>query len=150
MNRKLNIGCGPYPARGYYNIDMNPKMPVDQVVDVRDGLPFKDNEFFEVLASHFLEHLWSPEVIALIEEVYRVLRPKGRFVIIVPLMEICELDHLTMFNERSFDELTRPDRAVYHNRTWAWSLQNKKLWSDTQRTDRPPLPCMKVILIAAK
>lgn len=155
MNKKkLNIGCAQYPRDKalWHNIDINPNPQclADEIVDVREGLPYTDNTFDEVWASHFLEHLWSPEVIVLIEEVYRVLQPDGLFTIVVPLNEICELDHLTMFNETSFDELMRPDRAAYHNRTWAWKQRKKRMYQNRNRADRPPLPCMKLELVAVK
>jgi len=48
----------------------------------RESLPFRDGEVSALMCLHLIEHLQSPRLF--ISEVYRVLRPKGRFVIVTP------------------------------------------------------------------
>jgi len=45
-------------------------------------LPFSDNQFDKVLSSHLIEHLPNPQL--LVDEVYRVLKPGGRFICLTP------------------------------------------------------------------
>jgi SAM-dependent methyltransferase len=49
------------------------------------GLPFADNAFDIVVASHVLEHIDKPETG--IQELYRVLRPGGMLVVGVPIYD---------------------------------------------------------------
>ena len=52
---RLHIGCGQQAMAGWINID-NQRLPgVDQVLDVRNGLPFSG--VAAIYAEHFLEHL---------------------------------------------------------------------------------------------
>jgi len=46
------------------------------------SLPFKDNHFHRVLCCYLIEHVPNPE--RLIQEVYRVLEPGGRFICFTP------------------------------------------------------------------
>ena len=52
---RLHVGCGPVVLDGWINIDNQPYPGIDKVLDVRDGLPYKDLRF--IFAEHFLEHL---------------------------------------------------------------------------------------------
>jgi predicted SAM-dependent methyltransferase len=58
---KLHVGCGPVHLDGWFNIDNRRYDAVDFVLDVRDGLPFRELRF--VFAEHFIEHLpwWECE-----------------------------------------------------------------------------------------
>jgi len=55
--------------------------------DVRFGLPFPDASVDFLYSSHFLEHLYRVEVLALLQEARRVLKPTGIFRICVPDLE---------------------------------------------------------------
>ena len=80
---KVNIGCGLDIKPGWVNIDAQTGPGVDIVLDLEDGvLPFPDNSVDEAYCAHVLEHLWEWEPIIL--EVFRVLRPGGRFEVKVP------------------------------------------------------------------
>jgi hypothetical protein len=39
---RLHIGAGTVALRGWWNVDMKPGKAIDQVLDVRDGLPFHE------------------------------------------------------------------------------------------------------------
>ena len=90
---QINLGSGPVPLEGYINCDLypsgvivpgatDPNKDVDMVFDLSDGLPFDNNSVDEVMAIQVLEHLSNP--IALLEEIYRVLKPSGVIDIAVP------------------------------------------------------------------
>lgn len=55
------------------------------VRDVLKGLPFDSNKFDEVYTHHFLEHIATGEdLFFVISEVYRVLKPRGKLIAVVP------------------------------------------------------------------
>jgi len=107
------------------NIDRNPAWQPEVVRDLKRGLPFSDGVADEVLASHFLEHLYYEDFIFLVGEVYRVLKPGALFHIRVPLGVTCDLDHHMVFLESSFDTFFRPETSTYHQTPMAWSLSDK-------------------------
>lgn len=72
---RLNVGCGVAPLAGWLNIDIEPLVGVDRVLDVRDGLPFEG--VATILAEHFLEHLELEDAIAFLRECRRVLAADG-------------------------------------------------------------------------
>lgn len=72
---RLHIGCGPRRLDGWVNVDSEPLPGVDEVLDIRGGLPFKDAE--AIYAEHFLEHLTLDEGLAFLAECRRVLSHDG-------------------------------------------------------------------------
>lgn len=76
---KLNLGCGYRKKKGYVNIDARKDVNPDEVVDVSKGLPYKDNSIDEIRAYDFLESVDPDKTIFVIEEIYRVLKPGGKF-----------------------------------------------------------------------
>jgi predicted SAM-dependent methyltransferase len=130
VSRRINIGCGPYKMAGFVNIDRNPRLSPDIVRDVTRGLPFDDDSVEVVHASHFLEHLTCDDMMFVIEECYRVLIAQGRLEIRVPLRDLTSLDHLQIFDEKSFDPLALPEVADYYQRTFRWAVIEKKVFPD--------------------
>lgn len=118
--RSVNLGAGPYKTPGWTNIDINPAHKPDIVRDVRRGLPFDDSSCEHVRTSHFLEHLANDDMIWLMGEIYRVLKPGGHWQIVVPLGCTGELDHKMQFTEGSFDILTRPETSDYFQQPMRW------------------------------
>lgn len=55
---------------------------VDIVADLNEGIPFKDGEYPCVFGSYVLEHLRHARVRHFLRELYRVLQPGGRAVMI--------------------------------------------------------------------
>ncbi|HKD20230.1 MAG TPA: hypothetical protein VKG23_20445 [Thermoanaerobaculia bacterium] len=72
---RLHIGCGQQAIPGWINIDNQGLPGVDQVLDVRRGLPFAD--VATIYAEHFLEHLSLDEGLAFLVECRRVLSEDG-------------------------------------------------------------------------
>ncbi len=116
--RKLHLGCGPTnkTPEGWLNLDgsWNARLakyptlrklltvfrflphgehdhswgPDIFIHNLRKPLPFGDNSFSGVYASHLLEHLYLGEAKALLKECYRVLEPRGVLRIIVPDLKV--------------------------------------------------------------
>jgi Methyltransferase domain len=92
--RRLNLGCGDKILDGYVNVDVvasRAGRSPDVMCDLRDLHPFESDSVDEVLAVHVVEHFWRWEVLAVLKEWARVLRPGGRMVLECPnLLTACE------------------------------------------------------------
>ena len=78
----LNIGCGQSHIQGFINMDI--VQPYDIKLDVRSGLPFKDQEIDGIYSEHFFEHLTMKEGLHFLRECRRVLKSDGRMRIAIP------------------------------------------------------------------
>ncbi len=101
----IDLGCGINKYKGAIGIDFF-KMPgVDIVLDIeKSKLPFNNSSVDVVYTSHFLEHISNLD--RLINEVYRVLKPKGKFIIKVPHVTSIgafALGHKNFFSYNSFN-----------------------------------------------
>ena len=81
---RLEIGSGAHPSPGWVTLDMNPDFNPDVLHDLHAPLPFDDECFDTVLASHVLEHIEQVSLPQLMWEIARVLRPGGYLIAIVP------------------------------------------------------------------
>lgn len=94
---KLDLGCGGKKRNDSRFIGIDKFKHSDDVDIVRDidnrGISFGDETVDLVYASHFLEHL--DNLIFVVEEVWRVLKPDGIFEIISPQGDMAEMhpDH---------------------------------------------------------
>lgn len=79
---RLNVGCGRFPIRGWLNLDIQELPTVDRVVDIRDGLPFRDAA--AVYSEHFLEHLTFREALAFLRASHAALAPGGKLRLSTP------------------------------------------------------------------
>ncbi|MCE7700261.1 MAG: methyltransferase domain-containing protein, partial [Methanobacterium paludis] len=102
---KLNMGCGNVKLIDWVNIDIEPG--ADLIVDLRKGLPFKNNSIDFIYNEHFIEHLKLEDGQKVLNEFYRVLKNGGVLRIATP-----DLDYiLTKYSEgwRDQDWLSWPE-----------------------------------------
>ena len=69
---KLNIGSGHRRFEGYYNVDNDPLVNPDYIVELDSEnvhLPFEDDSVDEFYCHHILEHIRA--IIPLFQEMYR-------------------------------------------------------------------------------
>jgi ubiquinone/menaquinone biosynthesis C-methylase UbiE len=70
----------------YYNLDVSIEMlrysPYENILAAAEELPFYDNSFDYVISSEALEHVGDKTKV--LKECYRVLRPKGLFLLSTP------------------------------------------------------------------
>ena len=128
---KLNLGCGDKILPGYVNIDVvdtrHANKP-DVVCDLHKLDPFEDNSVDEILAVHVVEHFWRWEVVALLEEWVRVLKPGGKLILECPnLISACQ------------EFLRNPELAAGPGREgqrtmWVW--YGDPSWQDPYMTHR--------------
>lgn len=85
MTLKLDLGCGQHKREGFTGVDASPDCGAEVVHDLTVlPWPFADASVDEVYCSHFLEHLDGPERIRFMNELYRVMKPGARALIITP------------------------------------------------------------------
>lgn len=81
---RLNLGCGDDIKEGFLNVDpYNSSAQADW--DMRK-LPLKDNTVAQIICYEALEHIPQADVLPTLQEWYRVLKPRGNAVIIIPDM----------------------------------------------------------------
>lgn len=86
---KLHFGCGSRKVDGWLNVDLAGS---DFNLDLSAGyLPWKDNAFVFAVSQHVVEHLeLTSELIPLLKEIQRTLKPGGEIWLSTPDMEkIC-------------------------------------------------------------
>lgn len=85
LPRVLNIGSGAEASRKMpaINIDASREGRPEVVAEAQQ-LPFADNSFSVVRASHVLEHIPQNEILSTLQEWRRVLHPDGVLHIAVP------------------------------------------------------------------
>jgi predicted SAM-dependent methyltransferase len=71
----LHLGSGLHPIAGFVNIDANPLRRPDLWLDLRLGLPFRDDSVAAAYCCHTLEHFAEPDVRNILREAWRVLKP---------------------------------------------------------------------------
>ena len=116
---KLNLGCGLQKKKGYIGLDIY-NYGQEYILDFeKDDLPFKDNSVDEIYCHHTLEHLWN--VRHILNECWRVLKPKGIFKIYVPYglwSGASKPVHHQMITESWFVFLSRPKTKYYGYKRW--------------------------------
>jgi predicted SAM-dependent methyltransferase len=82
---KLDIACGQNKQEGFFGIDIAAAPGVDLVHDLNvHPWPIKTESVSEARASHYFEHVPGRLRPAFMEDLWRVLVPGGKCLIIVP------------------------------------------------------------------
>lgn len=90
-NRKLEIGPGQKRIPGFETLNIVDDPVVDYICDASKTLPFRDNTFDIIYASHILEHIPWYQTESTIHEWVRILKPNGYLEIWVPDgLKICQ------------------------------------------------------------
>ena len=86
---KLNLACGSCKLDGYVNVDVNPELKPDLVLDVNGPLPWKDGEVDEIVLSHAIEHVEAKFHHRIYVEFHRILKPEGILILGYPEFSKC-------------------------------------------------------------
>ena len=80
---KLNVGCHDIQLNGFINLDLDPAMNPDRVMDCTK-LPehFCNVDF--IYCGHFLEHFSIEKSKQIVKDFYTILRPYGICVAVIP------------------------------------------------------------------
>jgi SAM-dependent methyltransferase len=122
----LDVGAGycsfanNIRARRRVAVDIHPRLGefaapgVETVQASADDLVGVDSASFDlVFASNLLEHLTREQIAAALREFLRVLRPKGRLILMQPNFRLCaknyfdDYTHLTPLSDRSLVDMLR-------------------------------------------
>ena len=83
---QLHLGCGDRHASEWLNVDL---VDSDLNLDIANGrLPFESDQFSVIVTQHVVEHLTlEDELIPLLKECHRTLKPNGELWISTPDLE---------------------------------------------------------------
>lgn len=115
LGRVLNLGSGQTKISGAVNLDVNPRSRAEVIHDLNIfPYPFADNTFDVIVSRSILEHL--NDIPAVMDELYRILKPGGRAIIQVPYF-------------RSRDAFTDPThKAFFAAHSMDYFVIDKKLF----------------------
>lgn len=111
---KLDLGCGEKKQKGFIGVDIDAAPGVDQVVDLNVlPWPWGESSVDEIYTSDCLEHLaplgraeGQGNIVAVLREVYRVLKPGAQIDIYVPSTDSRaawqDPTHVTYWNKNTF------------------------------------------------
>jgi len=135
---ELGSGAAPQllPDARVIHLDCIEGPHVEIVADLRYGIPLPANVFDEVLALDVIEHL--PDVVAIMNEMHRVLKPEGRAEIRVPQWgtrnHYTDPTHHRGFVAESFDYFDDATALGAHNgqiyTSRRWRLQARQQVAD--------------------
>jgi len=84
-----------------------------------EDLPFSDNQFDAGIYSHVLEHISDPW--SAMHEAKRVIRPRGKLVVVVPFDLGIDANHLREYSKEDLEQLVAP---YFINLTYHSSIGN--------------------------
>ena len=82
--KRLNWGCGTNPMRGWINSDQKVGPGIDLSCDIRNGLPLESNSIDYIVSIHALEEVPYPDLLPVLRELRRVLKPNGTLRLSLP------------------------------------------------------------------
>jgi SAM-dependent methyltransferase len=112
---RLNWGCGNDPRPGWINSDTKDQPGVDLVCDIRDGLPLETCSIDYAVSIHALPEVPYDDLVPVLGELRRVLKPGGVFRLVLPDLE------------RGLDAYRRGDRGYFLIPDEEWSDIGSKL-----------------------
>ena len=157
---KLDFGCGPNPREGFEGVDIRSfdgkaKHVLNLVEKNTSGQfirktpyelfkkwPWADNSVEEAHSSHFIEHLDQMERVHFVNELYRVLIPGGKALIIAPHWSSCraygDMTHKWppvsefwfFYLDKAWRAINAPHNDFYtcdFNVGWGYSLDNESV-----------------------
>lgn len=126
---KLDLGCGQNPRDGFKGVDKYAECKPDFVHDLTvTPWPFEDNSVDEVHSSHFVEHLDGLTRCAFFNELYRVMKPEAKALVIVPYA----------YSARAIQDWTHAWPPIHEASMYYMS----KAWRELQKLDHyHPLKC---------
>lgn len=90
MSQRLLIGSGDWHWQGWTTLDADPTSGANVIASV-PPLPaeVKAHRYTHILASHFIEHLFKWDALALLRECYEILEVGGVLTLEQPNLEYC-------------------------------------------------------------
>lgn len=119
----LDLACGygefinQIKCKQKYAVDLNPDArkylsnDVAFIHSTADKTALNNGSVGKVFISNFFEHLSREEIVRVIKEIHRVLKPKGKVIILQPNIRFCAkdywmfFDHITPIDDRGLTEI---------------------------------------------
>ena len=141
---KINLGCGDKYLKGYVNCDYSKNVRTDKFFDLNKfPYPLKSNYADEILMDNVLEHL--DDMVKVMEELYRILKNKGKLIIIVPYGKsdgaMQDPTHKQFFTEKTMDYFTHDSKFKFYS-----SARFKKIHSRLITLDVTALNKIRTLL----
>lgn len=143
-NLRVEVGSGDHDhwRKGYIHLDINDNGQ-DIVWDITKGLPFRDNSCEMIYASHCFEHILRPDLINVLNECWRCIKPNGMLWVVVPAYNSASgliIPHYTQFDENTFSHLTKELNPDYKDLDTMHSSK-MKLWKTIElvTNERPDI-----------
>ncbi len=135
---KLNLCCGNKHIDGFINVDFPDNWHLivpDEVLNLREPLPYEDESADEIHCYHGFEHFYRFEADEILEDWVRVLKPNGLMVLELPCLDkiigifnvaiqkgIEPPENLTMGG--LYGDLSQRSEAMAHR--WCYSINELK------------------------
>jgi SAM-dependent methyltransferase len=85
LGSSANHSFDPNGKQQWINLDMNPKAKPDVIHNLNElPLPFADDMFDCVLATHIFEHLEKTQWVKVVADIHRILKPNGTMIAVTP------------------------------------------------------------------
>ena len=130
----LDVGCGDSKTPGAVGMDRRARLGVDIVHDCEVlPWPFKDETFDRIILSHLVEHLKPWLMVDIMDELWRVMKPKGQLLIATPYAGSFgfyqDPTHIKAWNEATptYFDSAYPLYEVYKPRPWRLE---QNIWRD--------------------
>ena len=132
MRLRLNLGCGYRKIEDCVNIDIRSEVEPDLVSDCL-SLPYENESVYTVFAMDFLEHVPIGKTIQQIEEIYRVLKPKGKLMHYTPSTDgrgaFQDPTHVSFWNINSWLYYMDDQYIKLYGIKAKFSGKNRNIWS---------------------
>jgi SAM-dependent methyltransferase len=123
--KRLNLGCGDKILPDCINVDVAPSrrgLKPDVLCDLHQLTAFEDDSIDQILSVHVVEHFWRWEVVGVLKEWVRVLKPGGVMMLECPnLIAACQ------------ELLQNPDMATgpgQEGQRTMWVFYGDPAWKD--------------------
>lgn len=125
--KRLNWGCGHSGEPGWINSDQKDGPGIDISGDIRNGLPLETGSIDYAVSIHALPEVPYPELIPILQELRRVLKPEGVLRLALP-----DLDKgIEAYRQGDRDYFLIPDEVM---RSISGKLIVQLLWYGWSRT----------------
>jgi SAM-dependent methyltransferase len=111
--RRLEIGPGPNPIQGFESLNIVSDGFSDHIANAAHELPFQDQTFDIIYASHILEHVPWTHTVRTLKEWHRVLKIGGVLEVFVP--DGLKIARRFVYAEDAGDKFEAPDEWYRFN-----------------------------------
>jgi SAM-dependent methyltransferase len=116
--RRLDWGCGEHPEPGWLAADLKDSPGIHLSGDIRDGLAIPDEALDYVVSIHALPMISYPDLVPVLGELRRVLRPGGVLRLCLP-----DLDkNIAAYQRGDREHFLVPDKLIVQLMWYGWSV----------------------------